>query len=197
MKINLKALIAIALIAVAAIWAFTSLQSQSYAGTSLDFKIGRGPVTVTNSGDAAVSVHLAGTGSRSFTVSSATEGIAGTSVREGSGRTATQLLDFVLPEGATTFTVANGTDVQLTAESDARLSATVQPSSASETQSTLIAASVVILASLFYLSRTTEHRWIKSVLRRGQPAPVVAVAVADLGGHSQGQAIRSYGDNRT
>src|SRR5687768_4343528 len=129
MRINWKVLLAVALIGATAMWAFTSVRAQSYSGTSLDFRVGRGPVTVTNPSDAPVSVQLAGTGARSFRVASTIEGIAGASTREGSGGSQTQLFNFVLPAGVSVFTVTGGTNVTFLSAADTRLSATVQPTS--------------------------------------------------------------------
>ena len=197
MRINWKVLLAVALIGATAMWAFTSVRAQSYTGTSLDFRVGRGPVTVTNPSDAPVSVQLAGTGARSFRVASTIEGIAGASTREGSGGSQTQLFNVVLPAGVSVFTVTGGTNVTFLSAADTRLSATVQPASQSETQTTLIASAVVILVALVYVWRTAGHNLV-TASRRQRAAERRAKQTAEMfdPANSQGREMRSYGDNR-
>lgn len=197
MRINWKVLLAVALIGATALWAFTSLRAESHAGTALEFKVGRGPVTVTNPSDTPVSVQLAGTGARSFRVASTTEGMAGASTREGTGNTQSQLFHAVLPAGVSTFTVTGGSNVTFLSAADTRLSATVQPVSQSEAQTTLIASGVVILASLFFIWRATGHSWM-SASRRQRAADLLARQTAENAdpAYGQGREIRSYGDNR-
>jgi hypothetical protein len=195
MRINWKVLLAVALIGATAFWAFTSVRAQSYTGTSLDFRVGRGPVTVTNPSDAPVSVQLAGTGSRSFQVASTTEGIAGASTREGGGSSQTQVFNFVLPAGVSAFTVTGGTNVTFLSAADTRLSATVQPASETDARLSLLGATLVILGALFYISRTTGHLWLPSSRRR-QAAQQAARERADIVVHGQGPELQSYGDNR-
>ncbi len=172
MKFNWRVLIAVVLIGGGILWAVDSVRTRSYAGTNLNFLIGRGPVTVTNPSDESVAVQLVGKGSRSFSVSSSMEGVSGAPTRQGTGSTTTQLFAFDLPPGVSEFTVVRGgasaTDVNFVGNADTRLDATVQPLDASDARTTILAAAVIVLGGLFYISRTTEHRWI-STLRR-QPA---------------------------
>lgn len=197
MKITWKVLLALALIVVAFFWAVDSVRPRSYSGSGLSFGIGSGPVMVTNPADEPVSVQLAGTGTRSFSVTSTIEGLPETSTREGTGRNTTQLLDFTLPPGTSEFTVARGTNVNFVADADTNLEATVQPQGADEARTTLIIAAVVILGALFYISRTNDHRWI-NVLRQKSPEEAVTPLVESPAvAHGQGRTIRAYGDNRT
>jgi hypothetical protein len=194
MRINWRILVAIALILVVLAWAVTSVLPRSYSGANLSFSVGSGPVMVTNPSDEDIPVQLVGGGTRSYTVSSTIEGVSGSSTREGSGRSVTNLFSFTLPPGVSEFTIARGTDVNFTADTSHELDATVQPLGAGEARTTLIVGAVVILGALFYISRLDEHRWIGNL--RGKPAvapPVVESAPAE---HGQGRAIRSYGDNR-
>src|SRR5689334_15598842 len=115
MKLNLKVIIAIVVIIGATVWAVDSVRSRSYSGTAFTFSVGHGAVTLVNSSDAAVPVQLVGTGSRSFTVATSMDGVAGTSERVGTGRTTTQLFEFSPLPGSTNFTVTGGTDVNFNA----------------------------------------------------------------------------------
>ena len=57
-------------------------------------------------------------------------------------------------------------------------------------QTTLITA-VVVLGALFYISHTTEHRWIRRFRRMdtsGDPQPIAVAGGTD----SQGRALRSH-----
>jgi hypothetical protein len=196
MKLNWKVLIALGLVGLVVFWAVNSLRPLSYVGTDLTFPVSGGLVTVNNPSDTPVAVQLSGAGSRIFNVTSSIDGVSGASIREGSGSTGTNIFAFDLPPGESTFSVARGNDINFTATTDTRLSALVQPAAEGETRLTLISATLAILALLFYISNTTEHRWIKSILGRAdrEQAPVVAVPVVDT--HGQGRTTTSYGDNR-
>jgi len=197
MKINWRILVAIALVIGTLFWAVDGVRSRSYTGTNLNIDIGTGPVTVMNPSDAPVPVQLVGTGTRSYTVTSTIDGVSGSPTREGTGRNATQLFAFELPPGVSEFTVVRGADVNFVADTNTNLEATVQPQGATEARTTVIVSAIVILGALFYISRTNGHRWIAPMRRRAatqQAAKVLAETAAV--GHGQGQAIRSYGDNR-
>jgi hypothetical protein len=174
MKFNWKILAGLVVMIAVAFWGVDSLRSRSYSGTDLNFAVGSGTVTVTNSSDAPITVQLSGTGTRSFTVASSVEGAAGSSTREGSGSTATQLYEFALPAGVSEFTVTRGTDVNFTASADTRLEAVAQPVSAGDTQTTLIVVVIVILGALFYMSNATGHPWLKLIRREKEATPVLA-----------------------
>jgi hypothetical protein len=172
MKINLKIIIALALVVVVSYWAVDSLSQRSYTGSNLSFGVGSGPVTVTNPSDEAVPVQLVSPETRSFGVSTAIEGVGNTSAREGTGRDTVQMLAFELPSGVSEFTVTRGRNVNFVATTDTDLEVTVQPVNASDARSTLIAAGVVLLGALFYISRTTGHRWM-NLLRRQATSDLV------------------------
>jgi len=178
MKYNWRVLIAIAVIVVAAFWSVDSVRSRSYSGVNLNFGVGSGPVTVTNPSSESVSVQLAGSGTRPFSVSSTAEGVSGSSTRAGSGRNTTQVLEFMLPSGVSEFTVARGSNVNFAATTDTRLQATVEPQGSNESRTTLIAGAVVILGGLFYISRATGHGWLGR-LRRSQSAELAAERLAE------------------
>lgn len=197
MKINWRGLIALAVIVVVLFWAVDSVRPRSYSGTNLNFGVGSGPVTVTNLSNEPISVQLVGTGTRPFSVSSSIEELTGSSTREGSGRNTTQLFEFALPSGVHEFTVVRGSGVNFVADTETNLEATVQPLGEGASRTTLIAAAVVVLGALFYVSRMSGHRWISSMRRREaaeQAAKLLAESAAIV--HGQGHAIRSYGDNR-
>jgi hypothetical protein len=166
MKINWKALVALVVIIGATFWAVDTVRSRSYSGSNLNFGVGSGPITVMNPATEPVPVQLVGTGTRSFTISSTIDGVTGSSTREGTGRNTTQLFEFALPPGVSEFTIARGTNVNLVANTETNLEATVQPVSTSESRTTIIAAVVVILGSLFYISSMTGHRWISASRRK-------------------------------
>jgi hypothetical protein len=194
MKFNWKVLVAVVVIFGTVFWAASSTRARSYTGSNLEFAVGNGAVVVTNGSDDAVPVQLMGTGSRSFRIDSSIEGVEGTSTREGSGSAATQLFEFASPPGISEFTISRGTNVNFVA-GDTRLEAVVQPGTAGEMQMTRIAAAIVVLAALYFISNTTGHSWIKNLLpSKETPVAPEPVAPADSGG--QGDAIRSYGDNR-
>jgi hypothetical protein len=170
MKLNWKILVAVAVIALTIFWVVDSVRERSYSGSNLSFGVGRGPVTLTNASEEPVIVQLIAAGTRAFTVSTSVEDIFGSSTRQGTGRDTTQLFELASPPGVIEFTVARGTNVNFVANAATQLDATVQLLSESETQTTLIAAAVVVLAALFYIARTTRYNWMSSLtVRRVQP----------------------------
>jgi hypothetical protein len=195
MKIYLKIFVALALIAVALFWAVDSVRSRSYAGADLNIVVGRGAVTVTNPDDVPVPVQLVSTGTRNFSIVSTIAGVTGSSTTQGTGREATQLFEFAPPAGESQFTVTRGGSVSFIANTPTNLEVNVQPLSEGDARTTIIIAAVVVLGALFYISKTTEHRWIARLrgMVPSSPVPKVAVATAAAG---QGQPMRAYGDNR-
>jgi hypothetical protein len=195
MKLNWRLIIVVVIMVGVVAWVLTSVLPNSYDGTNLSFNVGTGSVTVNNLSDSPAAVQLIGTGTRSFTLSSNIEGVAGTSTREGSGSTSTQLYDLILPPGSSEFTVTRGTNVKFVSSSDTRFEATVQPVSAGESRTLLIVAAVVLLGGLFYVSRSTGHRWMKSLRRQPAPAPVVAaipLVETPVGDPNRGRDGRMY-----
>jgi hypothetical protein len=198
MKINgktIKVAFALVLVIGTVYWAVSSVLTHSYSGANLDFAVGSGPVKVANPSFAPIPVQLVGSRYGSFSVSSATEGLSGTSIRAGSGTNATYMYEFELPPGVSEFTVVRGTNVNFTANTATKLEATVRPLTAKDTRTTIIVAAVVVLGALFYVSRTTGHRWIGILRRQEIPVPELKPVVESTAG-GQGHAIRSYGDNR-
>jgi hypothetical protein len=191
-----KVLLAFVIAIGAIFWAFNSTRSQSYSGENLNFEVGGGTVSVTNSADQPIAVQLVGAGSRSFRVSTTIDGVSGSSERQTGDSGVSHLFEFELPPGTSEFTIANGSDVSFVAESDSNLQATVHPQTSGSRQTTMIIALVVILGAFYYASNATGHQWINML--RGK-VPVAAdttptpVVVTDGG---QGPAATSYGDNR-
>jgi hypothetical protein len=200
MKINLKVLIAIAVIVVVAVWAFSSVLPHSFNGSNLTFSVGTGMVTVNNPSDAPAAVQLVGKGARAFNVLSTMGSIAGSSTKQGTGGATSQLYEYASPPGISDFSVVRGSDVSFVSQSDTRLEATVQPLTADETRTTLIVAAVVILSSLFYISRSNDHRLIKALFRREVPVPVVVagpLVTTPVGDPNRGRDGRMYSNYGT
>jgi preprotein translocase subunit SecE len=194
MKLNaqtFKGIIAVAIIVGAIFWAVDSLRPRSYSGSNLNFPVGQGPVSMTNPSTSPVPVQLVAAGSRTFNIVSTIESISGTSTKQGTGASTSQLFEFNLPVGNSEFTISRGAGVTFVADTPTLLQATVNPMSNDTARTTVIVAIVVILAALFYLSHLTEHRWLSAWGRKQKPilAPVPVPT-------SEGPAARSYGDNR-
>jgi hypothetical protein len=195
MKINwLKIVVAVILIGGAIYWAVTSAQVSAYDGSTLAVDLGSGVVTVNNPTSEPVPAQLVGRGTRTFSITNASEGLAGTPERVGTGTTSTFVLDMMLLPGTNTFTVVRGAEVQLLTTAPTELTTTVQPISNDEIRTINIFAGVVILGALYLISSAFGHAWMKmlSPAAKGlvEGKPVVAVE----GG--QGTLASGYGDNR-
>jgi hypothetical protein len=190
-----KIVFASALIIAIIFFAVDFLSPDTYNGTSLNFSIGRGSVTITNPSAVPIPVQIVSTGTRGFRVTSAIEGVSGTSARLGSGSTSTQLLEFALPQGVSEFTVTGGTSTSFVANSETALEASVQSVGETEARVIMIIAALIILGLLFFISRSMEHSWIKILRRQEELAPVL-VPVSQTVESAQGPTARSYGDNR-
>ncbi len=194
MKVYLKVILSLVVIVAVLLWAVDSVRAGTYSGTDLNVELGKGAVTVTNPDAAPVDVQLVSAGTRSFTVSSSIDGVSGSSTTQGEGTARTQLFEFAAPSGASEFTVTRSTNVNLV--STAPLDVYVQPLTENDTRTTIIAAIVVTLGALYYISRTLNHRWI--AMLRGKPMPEKTAdpsAVSAATGQG-GSTLRAYGDNR-
>lgn len=192
MKLNWKTFkVAFALVIIVGtlFWAIDSVRPRSYQGTHLNFTVGHGPVIVTNTSIQPVSAQLMGEGSSFFTVTSPIKDLSGSSTRQGTGDSTTQLLAFDLPFGVSEFTVVRGTTastgVTFVASSFTGLNVVAQPLDAIEAATTVIVAALVLLGALFYLSSVTGHHWLNVI--RGNTASTqdtrpVATGLLD-GGH--------------
>jgi hypothetical protein len=76
------------------------------------------------------------------------------------------------------FTVVRGTNVNLAANANANLGATVQPLDEITSRNTILAAAGIGLVALFYISHSNGHRWI-SVSRRKAAADRSASQLAE------------------
>lgn len=191
---KLAKIIFASLLIVAALYgAVTALRSSSYSGTSVNFNVGHGVVSLTNPSAEAVAVQILATGTRVFRVTSENADIAGASSPVGTGAARSQLYEFLLPAGSSAFAVTGGTNPNFVANTAVAIQATVESMSETEARAVMIVASLLILGALFYISRTMEHRWISILRGQAAAVPVVAVAAVES---AQGNAARSYGDNR-
>lgn len=193
MKINWKVLIVSVLTAVVVYAAINSILPRSYSGSDLNFEFSSGTVSITNPSAESIPAQLVST-SGSFRVSSAIEDLSGSSTRQGTGSSATYSIEFELPPGVSEIAITRGRKINFVADTDTKLEAAVQPVSSSTARTTTIVAVVVVLAALFYISHTTDHRWIR-ILRRQEPAALPLKPVAESVAGGQGRASRSYGDN--
>lgn len=195
MKFNWKVLVAVVVIVGAIFWAVDSVRARSLSGTNLTFLVGNGVVTVTNPSDSPVASQLTSTGSRTFTISSGEAALSGISTQQGSGSKITQLFEFSLLPGPNVFTITRGTNVSFVGSADTSLQATIEPLTSDNVRATLIVALVVILCSLYFISRTTGHHWISNL--RGKqapiPVPVVATPVGDPNRGRDGRMYSNYG----
>lgn len=166
MKLNWKVLAAVAVIAAAIIWAATTVPGRSYNGTDLDFSVGSGLIKVTNPSDSPVPVALASSNPGTFSVFSDTEGIAGRSSSQGSGRSANQLYEFTVPPGESEFTVVRGSDIRFVSNTETSLDIDIQPLNPTDTRNRLLIAGLIVAVTLFYLSYANGHRWMSAARRQ-------------------------------
>lgn len=167
---KIRVIIAVAVIIGVAFWAINSVIQRSYSGTRLSFEVGSGSVVVTNRGQEPVPVEMRAEGRAStFRIESADLDLRETSKREGTGRDIYHAVSFELPPGQAQINVTRGSKVQFISNGTQRIDAVVTPMDASGVRWTLIFAGLVILAALYYISRTLEHRWI-GALRSKLPA---------------------------
>lgn len=189
MKFNWKVLVAIVLMVGAIVWTVDSTRSKSYSGTKLDFEVGNGPVTMTNPSSESIPVQLVAASNRSFSVSSTIDSIPRASVREGTSPNITNVIAFELPPGVSEFTITRGSDVNFVADTDTNLEATIHATNNSTKVRVLV---VFLLATLFYISYATKHRWLYTLLGREPASKLHSKPYTG----DQGGDIRSYGDNR-
>jgi hypothetical protein len=174
-------------------WALVSLLPTTFNGTAFDFEVGTGTVTMTNPTNVPVPVQLVGTRSRSFTVVSSTEGMAGSSTRDRDDNNSVYTFAFDLPAGVSDFTIARSANVRLVADTTTQLEARVNPLSADSVRTTLIAAGVVILGALFYASNATGHRWVDTFRRQHAASQDAQPTTAS---RTPDKSYSPYGDNR-
>lgn len=176
---KIRVIVALVIIVGVAYWTFGDLRQLSYRGSDLSFAVGGGSVVVTNLEAEPIPVEMRTSAGRtsSFRITSAELGLNRvTSKREGSGSSAYQTTSFELPPGQARIDVVSGSGVHFVS-TGGRIQAVVTPMSPGDVQMRLILAGLVILAALYYISRTLQHRWIgalrdglRSRIRRSKPA---------------------------
>ena len=189
MKINWKILVAVVLMVGAIAWTVNSIRSTSYNGTNLNFEVGGGTVTMTNPSSEPVPVRLTGALNRSFSVSSTIDGVPRISVREGTSPNIINLIEFELPPGVSEFTITRGSDVTFSADTNTSLKATVH---AANTGTKIKVLAVFLLGVLFYISYTSDHRWLYTLLGKEPSSKLHSKPYT--GEHDAN--MRAYGDNR-
>jgi hypothetical protein len=189
---NLKIAIALVLIAAISYWAFNTLRPNNYSGTSLNFSVGHGTVTLNNPSPEPVTVQILGTGTRTFRVVSDTVTLSGTSTRVGAGSTATQVFDMTIPQGISEFSVTGGTNISAVVNSPTVVEVTAWNLSEGEARAVMIFAALVIAGAIIYILRATQDMWMP-LIRPVNPDDVPLVKAVES---AQGEATQSYGDNR-
>lgn len=164
MKTKIQVAVAVLVMIGVAYWAFTSLGTLRYTGSSIMFPVGSGHVVIRNLGEEPIPIEMrsesrAGT----FRVASAELGLAESSRRQGSGRDAYYSVTFDLPPGQTRIDLTRGSGVQLISRSDTPIEAVVTPLAASSIRWILILSGAVILYGLYYISRVTQHQWLAAL----------------------------------
>jgi hypothetical protein len=164
MKI-VKVVIALAIIVGVAYWAFDSVRERAYAGSQVEFAVGSGnTVTIVNSGEEAVPLVV--TSRSTFGMTSSNPDLVGSPVREGTGRDVVYRHETELPAGSADFRITRGSDITFSIDNAGSVNAVVTPLSPDSARTTLIFAGVVMLAALFYISNTFQHRWIKAIRQK-------------------------------
>lgn len=182
MKI-VKIVIALLVIAGTGYWAYDSVRTRSYEGTALQFTVGNGS-RVNVSHDAEEPVTLDMTASAGFAVTSTNTELSGTGTREGTGRDVVFRHQVELPAGTSDFRVTRGSNITFSMEGARGASAEVTPMDADSARSTVLVALVVMLAALYYVSRTLDHRWLKAILSKASPGSRAAAQTsASEAGH--------------
>jgi preprotein translocase subunit SecE len=155
-------------------WAFNTIRPQSYNGTNLDFNVSSGSVSVTNPSQQSIPVQIVGAGPRNFRVSSSIKDVSGASTLQRTGANTTQVFEVELPPGVSEFTFSRSNDIHFIANTSIELQATVNPVTSDTVRTTIIAAVIVVLGTLFYLSHTNGHRWISAARRKKALAQTTA-----------------------
>ena len=165
MQFNWKILAALIVLVSGFLWGVQSLRTRSYNASDVNFAIGSGSVRITNSSSDSVPVQLIGTGTRAFSITSSSDELSGTSIRQDSGSQATQLLEFDLPIGASEFSIVDGVEVRFVATAIEPLEVSLQPLNAKESQVTLLATVIIMMGAILAIFYMTRQYWI-SRLRR-------------------------------
>lgn len=164
MKI-LKSGIVLVVICLVAYWAYDSIRERVYTGSEVEFVAGNGNiVTIENSG--GESVDLAVSSRSSFGMTSSSPDPIGSPTREGSGRNLVYSHAIEVPTGTTDFRINRGSEITFSISGESAVDVVVAPMSSDNARNTVLFAGAIILAALFYLSRTFEHQWIRMIRQR-------------------------------
>lgn len=151
MRINFKAIIAIAFAVVVAVAGFNALQVQTYSGSDLSFTMSGGPVTIINNAEDNGSALMTTTGtSGTFGIRGSHLNTAETSTREGTGRTAVNSITVPLAPGETTIQLTRGSNVQVALSGSDSFNVTAAPMNDTSARDTVIFVAVVVLAAVGY-----------------------------------------------
>ena len=177
---KLRVIMALVVIFGVAFCSINLVRERSYSGSKFAFRVGSGSVVVANLGQEPIPVEMRSEGrTSSFRVVSAELGLKETSKRQSSGGTTYHAVSFKLPPGQANIDVTRGSNVLFVSASSQRIDAVVAPMSAGSGHAVLISAGMAILAALYYISRTLQHRWIwalRSKLESRQQRPKRASA---------------------
>jgi hypothetical protein len=170
---KIRVIIALVVIIGVVYWAINTTRERSYSGSKFTFRVGSGSVVVNNRGQAPIPVEMRAEGrTASFRVDSAEFGLNESSKTQRSGRTTYHAVNFDLPPGQSKINVARGSNVYFVSASDQRIDAVVTPMRIDSARTLFVWAGVIILAALYYISRTLEHGWI-GALRRKIPKQIL------------------------
>lgn len=162
MKNKIIMIVALLVIVATGYWAFDTVRSRTYSGSNLSFEVGGGHVVVTNLSDNPIPVEMRTEGRTSlFRVESAELDMRQSATRQGTGRDVYYAVTFDLPPGQATIDVTRGSGVYFVAGGP--IHAVVTPLGPEGVRMTLGFATVVILVALYYLSKATQHGWIKAL----------------------------------
>ncbi len=161
---KIRVIIAVLIMVGVMFWSFNLVRERSYSGSKMAFKVGSGSVLVTNRGQEPIPVEMRTDGrTSSFRIESAELGLKELSKRQSSGRNTYHAVTFDLPPGQARISVTRGSNVQFVSPSNQRIDAIVTPMSQGSIRTTLILAGLVVLGTLYYISRTLEHQWVNAV----------------------------------
>jgi len=161
---KIRMVVALALAVFMLFWTFNQIRERSYSGSQIAFHVGNGSVVVNNRGQEPVPVQMRAIGHMAtFRVESRAINLAETSRRQSIAGTSYHVVSFELPPGQTAVEIVRGSKVMFVSSSSQRIDATVTPMNASSTRTTLIFSGIVILGSLYYLSRQVDHQWVGTV----------------------------------
>lgn len=164
MKI-IRIVIALAVIAGTAYWAYDSVREQTVSGSEIVLVANNGNV-VTISHNADESVPLEMTARANFGYNTTNPDLGGSPTREGTGRDAVYKHVVELPSGSSDFRITRGSNITFAVSAGESVDAVLTPLSPDAARTTIIVAGMVILAALYFISGTLEHRWLKTLRQK-------------------------------